>query len=75
MQNIKPVRFQKRSITPGVINIMTKWEKAINTLKENVLKNRKGIKLAIETNEVNLLLKTEKLNHRVSLEVENFYLL
>lgn len=48
------------------------WEKAVKTLKEEIVKNRKEIKSAIETSERNLLLKIEELSHRVnSLEVEN----
>lgn len=47
-------------------------EKAVKTLKEEIVKSKKEIKSAIEASEVKLLLKIEELNHRVNdLEIEN----
>lgn len=46
--------------------------KVVKTLKEEIVRNRKGIKSAIEVSEVNLLLKIEELSHKVNnLEIEN----
>lgn len=48
------------------------WNKAVRILKEEIIKNRKEIKSAIEASESKLLLKIEELNHRVNnLEAEN----
>ncbi|KAG5876062.1 hypothetical protein JTB14_004421 [Gonioctena quinquepunctata] len=47
-------------------------EKAVRVLKEEIIKNRKEIKSAIEASESKLLLKIAELNHRVNnLEAEN----
>lgn len=54
---------------------MAEWEKAVKTLKEEIVRNGEEIKLAIKASEANLLMKIEELNHRVSsLEVENCHL-
>lgn len=48
------------------------WEKVVNILKEEITRNRKEIKSAIEASESKLLLKIEELNHRINqLESEN----
>lgn len=48
------------------------WEKVVKVLKEEIIKNRREIKSAIEASESKLLLKIEELNHRVTnLEIEN----